>query len=101
MVARQAVRTVAAAGPESFVPQRTAGSLAVHSRPGFVVCMCDRRSMTDATTTSLPEPVDALRAREREVSAASARLLSAVVDVAADAKPGFEADEVAFALAWT
>ncbi|HKE65806.1 MAG TPA: DUF222 domain-containing protein [Micromonosporaceae bacterium] len=57
--------------------------------------------MTDATTTSLPDPVDALRAREREVSAASARLLSAVVDVAADAKPGFEADEVAFALAWT
>lgn len=57
--------------------------------------------MTDATTTSAPDPVDALRAREREVSTASARFLSAVVDVAADAKPGFEADEVAFALAWT
>lgn len=32
---------------------------------------------------------------------ASARLLEAIVAVAADARPGFEADEVAFALAWT
>ncbi len=47
------------------------------------------------------DPVDALCARAREVSVATARLLEAIVAVAADARPGFDADEVAFALAWT
>jgi hypothetical protein len=37
----------------------------------------------------------------RDVATASARLLSAIVVVADRAKPGFDADEVAFALAWT
>ncbi|HEY7176747.1 MAG TPA: DUF222 domain-containing protein, partial [Micromonosporaceae bacterium] len=45
--------------------------------------------------------VDALRRCARDAAIASGRLLAAILDVAADAKPGFEADEVAFALAWT
>ena len=40
-------------------------------------------------------------ARAREVSVATAQLLEAVVAVASAARPGFDADEVAFALAWT
>jgi hypothetical protein len=47
------------------------------------------------------DPVAILCARAREVSIATARLLEAIVTVAADAGPGFDADEVAFALAWT
>ncbi len=47
------------------------------------------------------DPVDDLRARARDAAVASARLLAAVVAVADQAKPGYDADEVAFALAWT
>lgn len=49
------------------------------------------------------DPVAVLCARAREVSIATARLLKAIVTVASDARPGFDADEVAFAfaLAWT
>ena len=45
--------------------------------------------------------VEALRLQAREASIAAAGLLAAVVAVADTAVPGFEADEVAFALAWT
>ena len=45
--------------------------------------------------------MNVLCARAREVSVATARLLEAIVAVASDARPGFDADEVAFALAWT
>jgi Domain of unknown function (DUF222) len=45
--------------------------------------------------------VDVLCARARDVSVASARLLEAIVAVADGARPGYDADEVAFALAWT
>ncbi|HKD98120.1 MAG TPA: DUF222 domain-containing protein [Micromonosporaceae bacterium] len=45
--------------------------------------------------------VEALRLQAREASSAAAGLLAAVVAVADTAVPGFEADEVAFALAWT
>ena len=47
------------------------------------------------------DPVAVLCARAREVSVATARLLDAIVAMASDARPGFDADEVAFALAWT
>jgi hypothetical protein len=47
------------------------------------------------------DAVDLMCRRAREVSVATARLLEAVVAVADLAAPGFEADEVAFALAWT
>jgi hypothetical protein len=50
---------------------------------------------------SIDDPVAVLCARAREVSVATARLLEAIVAVADDARPGFDADEVAFALAWT
>jgi hypothetical protein len=50
---------------------------------------------------ALDDPVAVLCARARDVSIASARLLEAIVAVASDARPGFDADEVAFALAWT
>ncbi|HEY9481430.1 MAG TPA: DUF222 domain-containing protein, partial [Micromonosporaceae bacterium] len=49
----------------------------------------------------IDDPVAALCARAREVSVATARLLEAIVAVASNARPGFDADEVAFALAWT
>lgn len=45
--------------------------------------------------------VEVIRVRAREASVAAAGLLVAVVAVAGTAQPGFEADEVAFALAWT
>jgi Domain of unknown function (DUF222) len=45
--------------------------------------------------------VDVLEQRAREAAAASARLLEALLDVAADAPAGFDADEIAFALHWT
>jgi hypothetical protein len=44
---------------------------------------------------------DDLRECARDAAVASARLLAAVVVVADGAKPGFGADEVAFALTWT
>ena len=47
------------------------------------------------------DPVDRLRARARESAVAAAGLLTAVLEVADAAEPGFDADEVAFALAWT
>ena len=50
---------------------------------------------------AVDDPVNVLCARAREVSVATARLLEAIVAVASDARPGFDADEVAFALAWT
>jgi hypothetical protein len=55
----------------------------------------------DPATGSSDDPVDVLRACARQVSIASAQLLAAIVAVADSAKPGFDADEVAFALAWT
>jgi hypothetical protein len=55
----------------------------------------------DPQTGSSNDPIDALRACARQVSIASAQLLAAIVAVADRAKPGFDADEVAFALAWT
>jgi Domain of unknown function (DUF222)/HNH endonuclease len=50
---------------------------------------------------AVDDPVAVLCARAREVSVATARLLEAIVAVASDTRPGFDADEVAFALAWT
>jgi hypothetical protein len=47
------------------------------------------------------DSVAVLCARARDVSVACARLLEAIVAVADDARPGYDADEVAFALAWT
>lgn len=47
------------------------------------------------------DPVEELRACARRVSVESARLLASIVSVADGAKPGFDADEIAFALAWT
>jgi hypothetical protein len=45
--------------------------------------------------------VDEMCAHARDVSVASSRLLEAIVAVADDARQGYDADEVAFALAWT
>jgi hypothetical protein len=47
------------------------------------------------------DPVALLCARARETSVATARLLEAIVAVADGTRPGYDADEVAFALAWT
>jgi hypothetical protein len=47
------------------------------------------------------DPVGHLQACARAVAVASARLLAAIVAVADRAKSGFDADEIAFALAWT
>jgi len=68
-------------------------------------------SDAEDTLTSVPPPgsagedavdaVDVLRLRAREASMAAAALLAAVVMVAGAAEPGFEADEVGFALSWT
>jgi len=60
---------------------------------------CD--TATDRSTDPRADPVDDLRECARGAAVASARLLGAVVAVADRAKPGFDADEVAIALAWT
>ena len=57
--------------------------------------------VTTAAALSDDDLVDVLRARAREAAVAAAGLLSAVVALADSAVAGFEADEVAFALAWT
>ena len=72
---------------------------AVVASVGGVLASCEASVAGDVDETV--DPVDELRACARDVSIATARLLSAVVRVADQAKPGFDADEVAFALAWT
>ena len=56
---------------------------------------------TDRIRAAAARRVDEMCARARDVSVASARLLEAIVAVADDARPGYDADEIAFALAWT
>jgi len=59
------------------------------------------RDETVDVADPMTDPVDDLRDCARDAAVASARLLAAVVVVADGAKPGFDADEVAFALTWT
>jgi Domain of unknown function (DUF222) len=66
---------------------------------GDVLASCEVGK--DRAVDGSADPVDELRACAREVSIATARLLAAAVRVADQAKAGFDADEVAFALAWT
>ena len=85
-----------------FVPQRCDRSSAGRGGRFLVVRLCEYAVMDGARQhPAADDPVEVLQTCARQASIASARLLTAVLAVADDAKPGFAADEVAFALAWT